>query len=91
MSNIVESLITDGNTIQIQFVRYNPHSYKINNKTIRTSTKERHSELLKTIYTTLFNTQFNVKYLFYDKDNNNKPSIFNDPEYNETFKQFFLH
>ena len=81
MSNIVEALITDGNTIPIQFIRYNPHSYKINNKKTRTSQKERHSELIKTIYTTLFNTQLSVKYLFYDKDNN-KPSIFNDPEYN---------
>ena len=27
MSNIVESLITNGNTIPIQFVRDNPHSY----------------------------------------------------------------
>jgi hypothetical protein len=91
MTNIVESLLTNGNTIPIQFIRYNPHKYKIDNNTIRTSQKERHSELIKTIYTTLFNTPLSLKYLFYDKDNNNKPTIFNNPEYNETFKQFYLH
>ena len=32
MSNIVESLLTNVNTIPIHFIRYNPHSYKINNK-----------------------------------------------------------
>ena len=53
----------------------------------RTTQNERHSELIKTIYTTVFNTPFSVKYLFYDTYND-KPSIFNDPEYNETFKQF---
>ena len=42
----------------------------------------------KKIYTTVFNTPFSVEYLFYDTEND-KPSIFNDPEKNETFKQFY--
>ena len=88
MSKIIESLALDGNTIPIKFIRYNPHSYKINNKTNRTIQNERHAELIKTIYTTVFNAPLSVKYLFYDTEND-KPSIFNDPEYHETFKQFY--
>ena len=62
MSKIIESLALDGNTLPIKFIRYNPHSYKINNKTNRTTQNERHSELIKTIYTTVFNTPLSVKY-----------------------------
>ena len=79
--------------IQFQFNLFDiihTHTKQIIKK-IRKSQNEHHSELIKTIYTTLFNTQMSVKYLFYDKDNDKKPSIFNDPEYNETFKQFYLH
>ena len=64
MSKIIESLSLDGNTLPIKFIRYNPHSYKINNKTNSTTQNERHSKLIKTICTTVFNTPNSVKYLF---------------------------
>ena len=87
MSKILEILTIQGNTLPIRFIRYNPHSFKLDNETCRTTQKQRHATLINTIYTTTFTTHFSVKYLFYN-NYNNIPIILNDPEYNENFKQF---
>ena len=87
MSKIYETLIVEGNMIPIKFIRYNPHEYKINNKTIRTSCIDRHNQLIHEIQETVFSKSFSVKYLFYDMKNN-EPAIFRDIDYNESFKQF---
>ena len=87
MTKIVEILTLQSNTLPIRFIRYNPHAYKINNETCRTTQKESHTTLIETIYTTTFTIRFSVKYLFYTSYNN-IPIILNDPEFNENFKQF---
>ena len=50
---------------------------------------DRHSQLIEYIKTCTFDTEFSVKYLFYD-EYDDKPSIFLDSEYNEQFKQFVI-
>jgi len=87
MSKIVEILTIQGNTLPIRFIRYNPHAFKQDNKTHRTTQNQRHDILLNTIYTITFTSQLSVKYLFYTTYNT-IPIILNDPEYNENFKQF---
>ena len=87
MSKIIEILTIQGNTLPIQFIRYNPHEFKQDNETCRTTQKQRHATLIDTIYITTFTKQLSVKYLFYT-NYNNIPIILNDPEYNENFKQF---
>ena len=90
MSKIIESLTLDGNTLPIQFIRYNPHSYSIDGVKQRTNQTQRHEQLIQAIHTTLFTCPFSVlyiyNYMFYDTINN-RPAIFNNTEYNESFKQ----
>ena len=87
MAKILEILTLQGNTLPIRFIRYNPHSFKLDNETQRITQKQRHATLIDTIYTTTFTNIFGVKYLFYTSYNN-VPVILNDSEYNENFKQF---
>ena len=86
MRKVIESLTVDGNTLPIQFIRYNPHSYSIDGVKQRTNQTQRHEQLIQEIHTTLFTCPFSVLYMFYDTINN-IPAIFNDTEYNESFKQ----
>ena len=87
MSKILEILTIQGNTLPIHFIRYNPHSFKLDNGKYCVTQKQRHSTLIDTICTTTFTRPFSVKYLFYTSYNNIPVSL-NDSEYNENFKQF---
>ena len=87
MAKILEILTLQGNTLPIQFIRYNPHTFKKDNETYRIKQKQRHATLIDTIFTTTFLNHFSVKYLFYTSYNN-VPVVLNDPEFNENFKEF---
>ena len=87
MSKIIESLILDGNTIPIRFIRYNPHCYSVDNIKQKIHQSQRHDALIETINSVKFMSSFSVQYLFYDTENN-IPSILSDDEYTESFKQF---
>ena len=89
MTKIVESLKIDGNDLPIRFIRYNPHTYTVNGKKQKTYQKTKHYILIQNIKTCIFNTDFSVKYLFYDEIDN-RPASFLDSEYNEQFKQFVI-
>ena len=87
MSKVIESLTIDGNTLPIRFIRYNPHSYTVDNMKQKTNQTQRHQQLIEKIVNTEFTSQFSVKCMFYDTING-KPAIFNDPEYTDAFKEF---
>ena len=70
MSKILEILTIQGNTLPICFIRYNPHSFKLDNETWRATQKQRHATLIDTIYITTFTSHFSVKYLFYTSYSN---------------------
>ena len=89
MTKVIESLRTEGNELPIRFIRYNPHSFSVNNVKQRIHQNDRHSQLIEYIKTCTFDTDFSVKYLFYD-EYDDKPAIFLDSEYNEHFKQFVI-
>ena len=89
MAKIIESLAIDGNKVPIRFIRYNPHCFSINKIKQKINQTQRHEKLIQTIRTVEFNVPFSVMYLFYDMIND-KPCIFDDYEYTETFKQFVL-
>ena len=89
MAKIIESLAIDGNKVPITFIRYNPHCFSINKIKQKINQTQRHEKLIQTIRTVEFNVPFSVMYLFYDMIND-KPCIFDDYEYTETFKQFVL-
>ena len=89
MCKILESLTIDGNNVPIHFIRYNPHNYMINGIKQNISQSMRHHKLLEILNTTHFDVPFKVQYLFYDMMNG-KPSIMNDPDYAESFKEFVI-
>ena len=70
----------------MHFIRYNPHAFSIDSIKQCIHQKQCHKMLRERIQTTVFNDLFHIKYLFYDTIDN-KPVIFDDPEYNESFKQ----
>jgi len=90
MSDIYSSLMLDGNTLPVIFIRYNPHGYKVNGVTKPTKQVDRHAKLIETIQyaSTLKNNA--IMYLYYDMDEQNKPCILSDPLYDETIKSLVI-
>jgi hypothetical protein len=97
MLKILESLTIGGNTINITFIRYNPDSYKVNDKIEKVLKKERENDLINIlkddnhlIYT--INKSLAIYYMYYDKkDINDKyPLITYDIDYDETIKQCII-
>lgn len=94
MNEVYASLLVEGNTLPLVFIRYNPHSFKINGQTTKVTDKERHTSLLNTL-NIVAEMEADLKplsviYLFYDCDVNNCPTILSDPEYDENIKGAYL-
>ena len=47
MAKIVESFRLNGNTLRIVFIRYNPHSVRIDGEKVTILQKERHDKLVE--------------------------------------------
>lgn len=90
MSDVHRSLIMEGNTIPIAFVRYNPHAFKVDAETKRTPLKVREERLVKFLNEMTFDKDFQVSYLYYDTTED-VPTIFHDASYDATFKQLVRH
>lgn len=69
-SDIMSGLLLDGNTLPVCMVRFNPDSYKINNKRQSCPTKQRYEQLKTFIETYEPTIPFAIKYMFYDTINN---------------------
>ena len=94
MTTIVESLALDGNTMPTTFIRYNPNSYRINNKTVKKPKEDRQKILLDTINEICLSTErkpLNIIYMYYDvyiSENDDIKLIIHDSEdYNNTIKE----
>ena len=90
MADIYSVLTLGCITMPIIFIRYNPHAYKVDGKTKKTTQIERHSKLLETIEYASKLEQNAILYLFYDIDKENKPMIFQDEEYDEMMKELVI-
>jgi hypothetical protein len=90
MARIVESLAVEGNTIPILFVRYNPHSFKVDGHTKTVKRDKREEALLQKINastdTDTDGTPLNILYMYYNAITNEndelKPCVMDDPEFN---------
>ena len=89
MTDVYHTLILEGNTLPILFVRYNPNSYSINSVKQSTPKRERESTLLELLNNVNFERPFAIQYMYYDTLEN-KPEIFTHPDYTESFKQLVL-
>jgi hypothetical protein len=91
MNEIFSSLAIGGNTLPISFIRYNPNSFSKDGVKKRDDypKKLREEKLLETIANWEFTQRAGVFYMYYDSIDN-EPLIMLDPEYNESFKNYFI-
>ena len=90
MSDVFGSMVIEGITMPGVFIRYNPHAYKIDGVTQRIKMKERHTLLLQAIEKASTATQNQIMYLFYDLDENNRPCVLSDPDYDESIEEMVV-
>lgn len=92
MSKIVESLITDGNTLPLLFLRINSDGYKVDGQTKRCTKKTREEVLINFLNNWTFKENspaLQLQYMYYDvKDE--KLAIHEDPDYYEAVKELCL-
>ena len=85
MMDAHRSLILGGNTFPILFIRFNPHSFTVDDVERKVPAAERHAALLKRIRNTDFSQDFGIEYMYYDVVNG-LPAVFKDPDYDATVK-----
>ena len=85
MVDVYQSLVTEGNTLPITFIRYNPDEFKVHDKKIKITKANKEKSLLKTINDNKFEKPFSTIYMYYDTIDE-QPFIFSDPEYDDSLK-----
>jgi uncharacterized Zn-finger protein len=88
MSDVARTLILEGNTFPVVFLRYNPHAYRVNGVKRRKNVKRREKELASCIENMQFTQPFAVKYMYYDMANNGEPCVLAHADYDKSFKAF---
>lgn len=86
MTDVHRSLIMEGNTFPIAFVRYNPDAYSIDNLPVETRDITRQEELTHVLKTITFDRPLSIIYMYYDMIDD-QPYVFTDPAYDDTLKQ----
>ena len=84
--DVHRSLVLEGNTLPVAFIRYNPNAFKVDGKTKRTSKYVREKALVDAMRNWEFKRDFEILYMYYDEDSS-APSILSDPEYDESVKE----
>jgi len=89
MANVVSSLVLEGNTLPMLWLRYNPHSYKVEGRLARTTRTARHLRLTETLKNVSFEGQpsLRVAYMYYNTTEG-LPACLSDPEYNATVREW---
>lgn len=89
MSETFRSLLLEGNTLPVAFIRYNPHKFTRDGASITKLKRDREAELVEKIKNWEFEQPAGVYYMYYDTVDET-PLIFCDPEYNEGFKEYLI-
>lgn len=90
MMLVSEALAYEGNTLKVLWLRYNPNCYKINNIKQNIIKEEREDKLIKFINNWKPKNDFELKYMYYDLNENNNLVLFDDPEYDEYIKTLVI-
>lgn len=85
MSDVHRTLILEGNTLPVCFIRYNPDSYSVDGKNCKVTKTKREEDLVERLTSFRFTKDFEVLYLHYDTTNGSL-ALLSDPEYDVTFK-----
>jgi len=91
MNNVVTSWLLEGSDTPVVWIRYNPHAFKVDGVTTRTSQESRQKSLIDLLNSLEFDNQPQVRvyYMFYDTQNG-KPRVLDDPEYHESVKSWVI-
>jgi hypothetical protein len=91
MNNVVTSWLLEGSDTPVVWIRYNPHGFKVNGVTKKTTQDFRQKYLLDFLNTLEFDNQPHVRvyYMFYDIADS-VPCVIEDPEYQETVKSWVV-
>jgi hypothetical protein len=90
MMDAYSSLLCNGNSLPVVFIRFNPDAFKKNREKQHIKKKERYATIVDFITTYSTRNPFTVKYFFYDTVHD-RPEIFLDSEYDEDFMKFVIH
>ena len=91
MADLHQAFLMEGNTLPVAFLRYNPHAFKVDGVTKRTTKKEREARLLDVIRNWQHTPpgSLSIQYMYYNSetvDGKLQPVIWEDPEYDSTMK-----
>jgi hypothetical protein len=92
MMNIAAAIRLDSTTQPILFVRYNPHSFKVDEKVVKVLKANREKRLVEYIQTALVTEQtysIACQYMYYDMTQN-KLSLWKETDYSSEFKALCL-
>lgn len=90
MSDVHRTLALEGNTLPLAFVRYNPDAHRSDGTLVRVWKKDREAKLVETLNSWTFDRPFGVYYsMYYDKIDN-EPAVFEDVEYDASFRDYYL-
>lgn len=81
MMDVYRSLIIDGNSFPILFIRYNPNAYQIEGKKSKLTKVSKEAQLIKTLKNVDLEKSFGIMYMFYNTEEE-IPCVFNHPDYN---------
>lgn len=77
----------EGNTLPVAFIRYNPDAYHVDGKLTRILKKDRESRLIEILKSWTFDRP--IYFMYYDTTDR-EPSVFQDSEFDDTLKNFFI-
>lgn len=89
MMEVFRTLVLEGNTLPIVFIRYNPNNFYRNDKKVKLIKEKREKCLLQVLKNWDFLQDNGIFYMYYDTIDE-KPSILEDPEYEESVKQLYV-
>lgn len=89
MADVQRTLILEGNTFPVLFLRYNPHKYTVDSNPKKLRVKDREAQLVDYLKNVQFDNDFSVVYMFYNTVDE-EPYIFTDPEYADSFKNLVI-
>ncbi len=85
MTDVFRSLVLEGNTLPVAFLRYNPNGFSTDEKVQAVRKTVREAKLVETLREWKFTRDFEIGYMYFDKTEDTL-EIYNDPDYDGTVK-----
>ncbi|KAJ3152558.1 hypothetical protein HDU89_001251 [Geranomyces variabilis] len=80
------SLILAGNQLPVAFLRYNPDAFQVDGTTRRIRKKDREAKLVDVLRHLKFDTEFEIKYMYFNVNRDGTLTLYDDPAYSQWTK-----